>query len=862
MKKVVLIDGNNLLFRSYYATAYSGNVMRSSKGVPTNAVLGFINMLNKIILEEEPKYLLIAFDKGKTFRHEKFLKYKAGRSETPKELKEQFPIIKDVLNKMGIKYLEVDNYEADDIIGTYAKQADINDDFIATIISSDKDLLQLISKDVEVKLLKSNDFIRMDRNTFYETYQIEPIRIIDLKSLEGDPSDNIPGVKGIGEKTALTLLKEYETLDNIYLNIENIKGSVKEKLIKDKEAAYDSYYLATIYKDIPLPLELEELKYEVNNSLEYIKLLNELELYSIVKRMDIKEEMPKTNDILYEKLDILPKIDEEFAFLINTDNCNYHKCEIIGISIATKDKNYYVKTKDLNKLGELLNNPYKKYTYDLKKTLTLLKYQNIIVNDNKLIDDLMIASYILNYNIKDDISYLANNFGYDIAFDETSKTKTKDESSVILNDIKKVNFIFLENNNFINKLKEEDVYNLYVNIDLPLTYVLADMEYQGINVDSNFLNIMGIEITKRIDELNKEIIALAGVDFNISSPKQLGDILFTKLAIPYPKKIKDNNYSTSKDILDALEGTHPIIDKILEYRTLSKLMSTYINGLLKDIKEDKKIHTTYTQTLTKTGRLSSIEPNLQNIPVRLEYGRLIRKAFISDADSVLMSADYSQVELRIFAHMSNATNFISAFNNNIDIHTKTASDIFHVNIEDVTSSMRRSAKAVNFGIIYGISSFGLSEDLKINVKDAKNFIDDYLNTYPGIKKYMDEVIEEAKKVGYVKTIMNRKRVIEELNNKNFMIRKMGERMALNTPIQGSSADILKKAMIEIYEEFNKLNLKSKMLLQVHDELIFNVYNSELETVKKIVKDIMENTYKLSIPLIVDISTGLTWYDAK
>ena len=481
--------------------------------------------------------------------------------------------------------------------------------------------------------------------------------------------------------------------------------------------------------------------------------------------------------------------------------------------------------------------------------------------------DLMIASYLLNYNMKEDISYLAHNKDYNIPFYEDTyghgtKLHEPDLESIAKVCIEKARFIYDTKDMFLNELKEDSSLMLFHTIEMPLVEVLTDMEFTGIRVNQSYLEEMGVELRKKIEVLEKEIYGIAGCEFNISSPKQLGQILFETLEIPYPKKVKDSSYSTSKEILDKLVGTYPIVDKILEYRMLTKLESNYVTGLISEIMDDNKIHTIFTQTLTRTGRLSSISPNLQNIPIRTEEGRLIRKAFIPEEDSCILSSDYSQIELRLFASFAGADNLIGAFIHGADIHAKTASDIFGIPIEMVDKDMRRTAKAVNFGILYGISSFGLSEDLGIDIQSAKSFIDTYLDTYPRIREYMSEVIENAKEKGYVKTIMNRKRVIDELKNKNYMIRQQGERIALNTPVQGSSADILKKAMIEIYQEFKEKNLKSKMLIQVHDELVFNVFNDELDTVKEIVQRVMENTYQLNVPLKVDIETGKDWYEAK
>ena len=865
MKKIILVDGNNLLFRSFYATAYQGVIMKNSKGFPTNALYGFINMMNKIIKEEQPSYIMVAFDKGKTFRHDKYEDYKAGRMAVPEELKMQIPKAKEVLNSMGIKYFEIDNYEADDIIGTLARKVDEEDQFIATIISSDKDLLQLISDEVTVKLLKQNDSIMMDRDEFFKTYQVEPIRMIDLKALMGDSSDNIPGVKGIGEKTAIQLLSKYESLDGVYEHLDEISPKTREKLETDKENAYKSFDLATIYRDVPLDFLLEDCKYNGFKPEEFQKELEELEFYSLLRKIDFSMVEDKKND-KEEKLvieDISKFQEKEFSFYIETRGSIYSKSTVLGIGIYDGEKGYFIDASEIDKYGNIFSSDISKYTYDLKKCMVVLK--NIDFKNTEF--DTMIAAYLLDYVVKDDISFLARSFEYNISDYESLYGTDKRPKDVSLEELKeicclKAKFIYETRERLLQELEENEEMDLFLNIEMPLSIVLADMENTGIRVDRDYLKEVEITLDKQMKDIEQEIYDLAGSTFNIMSPAQLAKVLFEDLAIPYPKKVKDNKYSTSKDILDKIAFVHPIVEKVLEYRTLAKLYTNYAVGLQNEIREDGRIHTIFTQTLTRTGRLSSIEPNLQNIPARSDYSKMIRKAFLPDEGSVLLSSDYSQVELRIFAHMSHEENLIQAFIDGKDIHAKTASDIFHVPMEEVTKDMRRNAKAVNFGILYGISGFGLSEDLGIDISSAKKFIDNYLETYPGIQNYMEEAKALAYRNGYVKTLMNRKRVIEELSSKNYMIRSSGERMALNTPIQGTAADILKKAMVEIYQEFEKKNLKSKMLIQVHDELVFNVLNDELEEVKKIVQNIMENTFKLDVPLKVDIEIGNNWYEAK
>lgn len=858
MEKVVLVDGNNLLFRSYYATAYTGNIMRNRDGFPTNGLYGFVNMINKIVAEENPKYMMVAFDIGKTFRHEKYKDYKGGRRETPEDLKVQFPIAKKILTAMGIKYLECEGYEADDIIGTISSWCDKDPEYEALIVSSDKDLLQLISDETVVKLLKPKDYIVMDKATFIQTYGFEPIKMIDLKALMGDASDNIPGVKGIGEKTAIKLLTQYGSLDGIYENIDNIKGSTHEKLVTGNEDAYYSKKLVTIYREVPLNITWDDLLYGNENTNELIQLYNELNFYSLLKKASSNKKNVNTNIDNFKIIqDIsLINIDRDTAIYVDTTLGNYHDASINGIALYNDSMAVYIPFDVIENNINFLDVPYNFYTYDYKKLLVVFNKYNIKIDN--VIFDTMISGYLLNYDVKDDIGYLANLLDFDIP--SYNKNDILSDEKVALINITKAKFIYDSKTKLYNEMVNENVTSLFENIEMPLAKVLANMEIQGIRVNKKILEEMGEEIKIKLELITKDIYNYAGCEFNINSSKQLGEILFDKLKLPHAKKNKIG-YVTDADTLKKLID-FPIVNKILEYRALAKLYSTYIEGIISTIREDNKIHTIYTQTLTRTGRLSSIEPNLQNIPMRSEYGRLIRKAFLPEDDSVILSADYSQIELRVFAHLSGVKDLIEAFKNNEDIHTKTAMDIFKVPSLGVTKNMRRQAKAVNFGILYGISSYGLSEDLGIPVKEAKEFINKYFETYPGVKDYMNKEIADATKDGYVKTIMNRKRIIEELNSSNYNVRSMGERMALNTPIQGSASDILKKAMVEIYDVFEKNNMKSKMLLQVHDELIFNVYNDEIDRVKKIVHDIMTNVFELSVPLEVDIETGNNWYEAK
>ena len=854
MKKVVLIDGNNLIFRSYYATAYRGEILTNSKGLPTNAVYAYIQMLLKIIAEEKPSHIMVAFDKGKTFRHESYDDYKGGRSETPKELKEQIPYAKKVTRAMGITVEEIENYEADDIIGTYSKKIDEE----VLVVSSDRDLLQLISPNVRMKLLKMKDYVYYDEKSFYEDYSIKPIEIIDLKALMGDSSDNIKGVAGIGEKTALKLIKEYHTIDNLYKNIDDLKGKVKENLLNDKESAYKSLELATIYLDVPIEVNLEKIAYKGSNEEELNSLLKELEFNSLINKMSIKKSEEKLEIEIVE--DINFRLNEDYSLYLVSSNLSYFKSLTIGVAISTKDKNYFIKKEYFNE--DLFNNNFNKYTYDIKRVdvaLSLLNFNNNINFDN------YIAYYLLNEKITEDISFIMLNKGYDVKLNEDifKKDKLLIEEETLINDAcKKARFIYEEKERLKEEIEKNNLHYLYYDIELKLASILANMEKEGILVDKDYLDNLESEIKEKLKTLEEKIYAISEEEFNISSPKQLGVILFEKLNIPYPKKSKNSNYSTDKEVLDKIRLFNPIVSLVEEYRMLSKLNSNYVVGLKEQIMSDNKVHTIYNQCLTRTGRLSSKDPNLQNIPNHDEYGRLIRKCFVSQEGYTFLSSDYSQIELRLFAELSNVESLKEAFINSEDIHSFTASKIFNKDIKDVTKEERSRAKAVNFGIIYGISSFGLANDLGINVNDAKDFIDRYMEKFDGIKAYMKKEVDDAKEKGYVTTIMNRKRYIDEIKASNYMIRMQGERMALNTPIQGSGSDILKKAMIDIDSEFKEKNIKSKMLLQIHDELIFEVKEEEIEIVKELVKEKMENAFKLSVPLVVDINMGKDLYEAK
>ena len=698
----------------------------------------------------------------------------------------------------------------------------------------------------------------MNEETFKEYYGVEPIKMIDLKALMGDVSDNIPGVKGIGEKTAINLIKEYGTLENLYENIDILKGKTKEKLIEDKDNAFFSKELATIYKKVPVPYTFEDLKINSCDTLSLKKLYEELEFNSFIKKLKENvvvsdcdgESVEYKENIQYSDVE---KVDKPFAFYLELTSDNYHMGEIIGLSIYDGVKSYYLTKDEIIKNKQIFK--YAAYTYDLKKSMVVLKKLGIDLTHVKF--DTMIALYLLNKNVNDDISYVSNTYGYKIKYVNDIRKNSLKRDIVL-----KSKFIYEIVEDLKIELEKFKLEKLFNEIEMPLIEVLAYIEENGMCVDRNILEDMKEEVSIKIDLVKNKIYNYAGVEFNISSPKQLGEVLFEKLNLPYGKKKGKTGYSTSHDILVKLRDLHPIINLILEYREMTKLYSTYLEGLGNYILEDGKIHTIFKQTIARTGRLSSTEPNLQNIPVRTEEGKLIRKAFLPEKNSIIMTSDYSQIELRVLAHISKCENLKNAFLNHEDIHTKVASDIYGVPIESVSKSMRRTAKAVIFGIVYGISGYGLGENLEINPNEAKKFIEKYLKMYPGVKEYMDNIKKEAYENYYVKTIFGRIRYLDELRNTNYMIRSMGERMALNTPIQGSSADIIKKAMIDVYKYFKENKLKSTMILQIHDELVFNVVKEEKEKVTEIVTRLMENAYNLDVPLKVEVEFGDNWYNAK
>lgn len=880
MKRLVLIDGNSLLYRAYYATAYSGNLMKTTKGVTTNALYAFTVMMMRVLEEYSFSHICVAFDaQTPTFRHQVYTGYKAGRRPTPPELIEQFPLSRKLLESLNIPYYELDHYEADDIIGTLAKRAQEEAFDAIDVITGDQDLLQLVSDKVTVHLTKRGltEIEAFTPEKVKEVYGINPKQVIDLKGLMGDNSDNIPGIPGIGPKTAMKLVAEYGTVENLIAHIDSFSGKLKERLEEHKDLALLSKKLATITQEAPLTIELDELTYRPFHYETILRFFNEYEFHSLIKRLNerFQHEAQAVQTALDYKIvdrnEVGQYLVPDSHLIVEVLGENYHKGKLLGLAIANAKGNLFITRDELlasSALKAFLEaESVKKSIFDYKKAYVVLKKEGITLRGIDF--DLLTAAYVLNPSFANpDFRVLTANFDFhDVSYDEEvyGKNRTYHEPSVkelSLHAVKKAVGLMRLKPFVLEKLKELDQLSLYYDIELPLTPVLAEMELEGVTLNTKTLDAISKDFKLRLEQIEAEIYQLAGKAFNIASTKQLGSVLFEDLKLPVIKKTK-TGYSTSADVLEKLIDDHPIIEKILIHRMLSKLYSTYVVGLKNEVHEDGRIHTIFNQTLTQTGRLSSTNPNIQNIPVRYEEGRLIRKAFEPNhEENYLLAADYSQIELRVLAHLADADNLIQAFREGDDIHTRTAMDVFGVQKEDVTPLMRRQAKAVNFGIIYGMSAFGLSENLHISQKDAQAFIDKYLTTYPRIAEFMNEMVEQAKEKGYSTTIFNRRRYIEELKNRNYNIRMFGERTAMNAPIQGSAADIIKVAMIKVTDRMKREGLKSKLIIQVHDELIFDVYPEELEIMKRLVKEEMEQAVTLKVPLEVGISYGKTWYDAK
>ena len=874
MEKLVLIDGNSLSFRAFFALP----LLTNKAGVYTNAIYGFTMILDKIIKEEQPTHFMVAFDAGKTtFRNNMYSEYKGGREKTPDELRSQLPYIRQLVESYNIKHYELENYEADDIIGTLSKQAD-NQNLKTIIITGDRDLTQLASENVTIYYTKKGvtDIDHYTPEFIAEKYDgIVPNQIIDMKGLMGDKSDNIPGVPGIGEKTAIKLLKQFETVEGVYENIDELKKSkMKEKLIENEENAKLSKDLATINRDSPIEVTIDDLKLTDYSDEEKIKLFKTLEFKQLLDQMDASTEA--SDDRVIEYIDSMDDFDfkntKEASIHFETNENNYLKADVLGFAIQTENQVFVIteeefkQNKDLHEWLE--REEVSLSAYDVKKTIVLSHRLGVKIKGVTF--DTMLASYILDPSRTiDDVYSVVSEFGiYYVPNDESIYGKGKKlhvpERDVLFECIaKKVTAISESKEKMIDLLKEREQLSLHDDLELPLATVLADMERLGITVDKDTLVNMQEDLNSRLEKLIEQIHNYAGSEFNINSPKQLGVVLFEDLKLPIIKKTK-TGYSTAVDVLEQLRNEHPIIEDILVYRQLSKLQSTYIEGLQKMITPEGKIHTRFNQTLAQTGRLSSVEPNLQNIPIRLEEGRKIRKAFRpSKKDHVIFAADYSQIELRVLAHITGDEHMKEAFTSNEDIHTKTAMRVFNIDSKDeITGNMRRQAKAVNFGIVYGISDYGLSQSLGITRKEAKKFIDDYLDSFPKVKEYMDTIVQDAKQKGYVETLLHRRRYTPGITNRNFNLRSFAERTAMNTPIQGSAADIIKLAMVQFAHKIKDTNFNAKLLLQVHDELIFEVPNDEIDEFRPFVEEIMDNALELSVPLSVESSYGDTWYDAK
>ena len=903
MKKIMILDGNSLLFRAFYALP----PLKTKKGQYTNAVYGFLSMLYKLIDTYSPEYLCVAFDPEKpTFRHEQYKDYKATRQKAPNELVQQFKLIRDVLDVHKIKRIEVDGFEADDLAGTFAckaKELGTN----AYLVTSDKDYLQLIDENVKVVLTKKGvtNTEEMDLKSMEDEYGLTPEQFVDLKALMGDSSDNIPGVSGVGEKTALKLMQEYKSLDNIYENIDAIKGKLKEKLETDKMQAYMSQTLARIVTDIPIEFNIEEFKVQKPDMKELSDLYDELEFRIFKKR--IADDLPVVDDTdsssqisMFDATAQAPSVKCDIAYidtekglnaLINRiskgkkaliklllDGERALNSDAIALGISDDENIYYI---DFDKIDEkkafdslkqvFENKDIEIAGHNLKSEIIYLMKNNIELNNIKF--DSEIGKYLLNPS---ESSYSIDKIAYEFLNMEIPSenqilgtgVKRKTFKDIALEERKGYIFNYL---NTVNKAqtqitKDIDEYqmtSLYEKIELPLIEVLAYMEFVGFKVDLNVIDKLGAHFQEKITELEKNIYELAGETFNINSPKQLSVILFEKLGLPIIKKTK-TGISTDIEVLERLSTEHEIVEKIIEYRSMVKLNSTYVEGLKNEVnKHTGRVHSVFNQTIASTGRISSTEPNLQNIPTRTEEGRELRKAFVPEEGCILCDADYSQIELRVLSHLANEKNLIDAFEHDLDIHAKTASQVFHVKLSDVTSEMRSRAKAVNFGIVYGISDYGLSRDLKIPRKEAKKYIDNYMAYYSNIEKYMKDIVEQGKKDGYVTTYFGRRRYIPELASRNFNIRSFGERIALNTPVQGTAADIIKAAMVGVYNRLKNNKMKSRLILQVHDELIIEAENNEINEVKTILREEMENVVdNFKVRLKSDISTGGSWYEAK
>ncbi|NFL86261.1 DNA polymerase I [Clostridium botulinum] len=871
MKRLLILDSNSLMNRAFYALP----PLTNDDGVNTNAIYGFTNMLFKMKDEINPDNIIATFDKkSPTFRHKEYSEYKAGRKKMPPELGEQFPIIKELLKYMGIKTFEIDGFEADDIIGTISKFGEEND-MEVYIVTGDKDALQLASEKTKVVITKKGvtETAIYDYKAFMDEFEITPTQFIDVKGLMGDKSDNIPGVPGVGEKTAFKLIKEYGSLEEVLKNISEISGKkLKENLENNMEQAIFSKKLATIMREVPLDINLSDIENADDiNLTELKKLSKNLKLKSVLSKYDLdnnEAELQEIANIEISKIETIEEMEEvllsikDRSYILFTlnDASKYSTIELEYLILGEEGRSHVIdfklvsmsnREKALNLLRTFMEDEtVKKVIHDSKNLITFLNKYDIDIQGFDF--DTAIAAYLID-------SSKAN---YEV-FDLINRFLEKDIKSDS-NDLKAICSSYLKK--LYEKLKEmlhkEDMDELYYKVEHPLIYVLSSMESIGFKINKDKLEELRVKFKEQIEKTEKEIYELADEEFNVSSPKQLGKILFEKLDLPVIKKTK-TGYSTNQEVLEKLIDKHPIITKVMYYRQITKINSTYVEGLKNVIDIDGCIHSNFNQTVTTTGRLSSTEPNLQNIPIKYEMGKEIRKVFIpQDSDDILISCDYSQIELRVLAHVADDKNMIDAFEHHSDIHTKTASEVFKVPVDEVTSTMRSNAKAVNFGIVYGISDFSLAQDLKITKKEAAEYMAIYFERYPKIKEYLNYVSEYAKEKGYVLTILNRRRFIPEIKSSNKIVKALGERLAMNAPIQGSAADIIKLAMVNVYNKLREKNLNSELILQVHDELILNVKKDEFDIVKQLVIEEMEKAIKLNVALDVDLKYGYTWYDAK
>ncbi|MDQ0170931.1 DNA polymerase I [Paenibacillus tundrae] len=883
MDKFILIDGNSIIYRAFFAMP----PLTNSKGLHTNAVYGFTTMLLRLLEEHKPTHVMVAFDAGKvTFRHEGYQEYKGGREKTPTELSEQFPLLKELLRGFGIAQFELEGFEADDIIGTLTKRADEAGRQVL-VVSGDKDMLQLASDHVHIGLTRKGvtDIELYDPAQIKERYGLTPLQIIDLKGLMGDTSDNIPGIPGVGEKTALKLLHQFGTVEDVLNGTAELKGKMKEKIEAHAEDARMSKQLATIHREVPLEQTWEDMQFAglqeetagpALAKLEFKSLLERLNFSGKVDAVEVVPAAEVNSTIATEETieDLFASLETIDVIHVETHGDNPHQAELVGIALGSSEEYIFLSPELLQSKAAssvrawLANSDEPKRGYDLHRVDLALHAHGIEFAGAAF--DVQLAAYLLDPTESNQtISGLTAKYGLpSLVEDDTvmgKGAKYKVPEVEVLGDFlcRKAAAVAAIIPLQEKALESDEMNSLFHELEMPLSRILADMEKQGIKANTADLQALGHEFEEQIGRLMSEIYRLSGTEFNLNSPKQLGEILFDRLGLPVVKKTK-TGYSTDAEVLEKLAPYHEVVQHILQYRQLAKLQSTYVEGLLKEISpRDGKVHTYYRQTIAATGRLSSQFPNLQNIPIRMEEGRKIRKVFVpSEPGWTILAADYSQIELRVLAHISDDERLKEAFVHDMDIHTKTASDVFGVKAEEVDSDMRRSAKAVNFGIVYGISDYGLSQNLNITRKEAAQFIDQYFEVFQGVRRYMDDIVKEARKDGYVKTLLERRRYLPEINASNFNIRSFAERTAMNTPIQGTAADIIKLAMVQMDEALRERNLNSRMLLQVHDELVFEVPADELETMKELVPAVMEKALELSVPLKAEVSYGENWYEAK